>query len=565
VFVTAAIMFFLLRSSDFGAVDGGLRSIDVYRTQAPYLHPSNHMLFPVNVYWWTELLRVAGLTADGPIQFLRLAQAMNGIAAAGVLGLLYGAVRLIGLRVGFALLITASYGLSRAFVAHATTGAEAMVGLFWSAVAIALVVAGSAQGKYWLQCGGGVVFALAMATYQSMVLIAPAVVVLAWRWPGSEAGERRSRVLASLAIAAGFLAGLVTIYGIAYYWSGTRDVASMIRRFAHVEASHAYGGVTPLKTVSVLPGLGYALFPSLPAHCDGFRCLVETGSPYSFTVATLATLLSAVWATAIVLLTVTLWKKMEGVSKITSLSCAAGLLCTGVPLLYWLPTYDKLWLQPLACLIVASAVVLKTALDASTVTPRRIGNYVPLLAILVVAWNLPVAMTRHNGPVRHLTEATHVAQIVGPADLLVGDWNGIFGLYSALWANPGRTFNLATEASLSGAAALRRLGERIEHTHLSGGRVFFLGVVDISQDQWHGSSIGRHGIPYDSLRQYRCCTEPVRELVYLNTPIPIRQLVRVPSDHPQGRRSPISMRQHLVPGANAEHTFFGFRFVGGNS
>src|ERR1700692_3123060 len=76
VFTVSLILFLILRSSDYLVVDGSLRAVECYFVGHPFLHANNHLLYAVNVYAGTSVLRALGIVAHDPFAFLRLAQAM---------------------------------------------------------------------------------------------------------------------------------------------------------------------------------------------------------------------------------------------------------------------------------------------------------------------------------------------------------------------------------------------------------------------------------------------------------------------------------------------------------
>lgn len=81
IFLVAASLYISLRSSNYLAVDGALRAINVYRLERPTLNGNEHLLYPVDIFIWTKLLNALGFEAHSPLEFLALAQSMNAAAA----------------------------------------------------------------------------------------------------------------------------------------------------------------------------------------------------------------------------------------------------------------------------------------------------------------------------------------------------------------------------------------------------------------------------------------------------------------------------------------------------
>src|SRR5204862_145020 len=83
---------------------------------------------------------------------------------AGSLALLYILTWLATSSTGISWCAVLALGLSRAFLAHATNSAEPMVGLFFSFLALLIVVASLRRGRTATIFLGGLCFATAMAT-----------------------------------------------------------------------------------------------------------------------------------------------------------------------------------------------------------------------------------------------------------------------------------------------------------------------------------------------------------------------------------------------------------------
>src|SRR4029077_13708466 len=117
VFIAALVAFLVLRSRDYLAVDGALRALQVYYLDRPFLHPNNHLLYAVNVYVWSAALRLLGVAAHDPISFLRLADALDNVAAAASLTIFYGLFARLTNRRTLSALVTLGFGSSFAFLA----------------------------------------------------------------------------------------------------------------------------------------------------------------------------------------------------------------------------------------------------------------------------------------------------------------------------------------------------------------------------------------------------------------------------------------------------------------
>jgi len=530
VFSAAAAVFLLLRTSDYLAVDGALRALEVYQRGVPFLHPNHHLLYAVNVYAWSVLLRLLGIHPDSPYSFLTAVEAMNAISAAACVTILYGLTYKLTNRAVIAAFVAAGLALSRAFVAHATNSSEPMVGMFWSAVSVVSALYGLAAGKRWACVTAGLMLALTMATYQSMTLIGAPLIWLFWRWPGSQGEYRplRDRLSSVMRFAAGFAVGVVIIFGTAYYLAGTRTPTELVNRFLMLDPYlKLEGGINLVRTASVLAGFAYALFPCLPRECTGFRCLSAAEHQSWIPVAGLAIVLAGLSLIAMLVLGKRLWALMGASEKLAIACCCIGLASTAMPLLWYTPTYDKLWLLPLACLYLCAGVIANAALRGADTGLGRVGRLTVPSSCAFRALMLPSNLLRiaRTGPSPSLTEATEVAQLVKPQDLLVGDWNDVFLLYQAFWAAQANSFNVPTQALHIGSRTMARLGNTARQTRERGGEVFFLGLLDLSEHEWKESLGDNRGLPYADFDRYRRCADTVESFQCQGRLITLRRLV----------------------------------------
>jgi hypothetical protein len=541
VFPIAGAAFVLLRSSDYFAVDGALRALEIYQKHKPFLHPNNHLLYPLNVYVWSGLLSALRIRAQGPLAFLAIAQAMNAVAAASCVAILYGIAYRLTKSVSVAALVAGGWGVSRAVLAHATNSAEPMVGMFWSAAAMALLLYGVSRNRRWPAVGAGLLLGLALATYQTMVLLCVPMLFLLCRYSAARSAQGpesydssqtfwtllKSRLPDVCCFLVSFAASIPIIYGTAYYLSGTRKLAEMIARFVQVDAAQVYGGVSAMKLLTVLPGLAYALFPCLPQHC-GFQCLAAPEHRIWVPIAATAIWTVAMAIIATIVLARKIWPQITAHERLAATTCGVGLIATIIPSVIWMPAYDKFWLQPLACLFLGAGVILYGAWRLPN--KQQVGvRLLPRLACVFVAvlWatNLAVAWTAARQVPPSFAEAQEVARLTGTRDLVVGDWNDVFLVYSNIWASRATGFNLPTQALQGAPLSISRLQDAVENTGRAGGKIFFLGVLDVPENEWKPFLGDRLKLPYSALAQYRRCSQVVGSFSDNNRHIILRQYI----------------------------------------
>lgn len=514
VLAVAFLLFAALRSRNYTMVDGAVRCVEVYHRQALFFHDNNHLLYPVNVLLWHQGLAEIGVRAANPIEFLRLTQLMNALAAAVTLAAFSGLVWIATASRWAALLGAALLGLSRAFLLHATNSAEPMTGLMWSCLAVLLLALALRRGSLSLALAAGALFSLSLASYQSMALAAPIGLALCLGWR-DRAPRRRLHIL--LAVIAGGLLTTVLIYGLAYSRMGIESPAAMIRRFFGLVESGTFGGLS-LRKVALLPlGLASNLLPALPDGFSGFRSLLRNPAA---TLRLVLTLLGVVALTVLVAVrTRRGWGRFPAPARLAVAAGMVGALATVIAPAVWEPLYDKLWLQPMVCLIFLLVVAL-----ASGAFPAK-GRQAGLLLAAVLATNLVPAVEDHRRATPHLREAEQVARQVEPRDLLIHDWDQISVLYATFWggALDRHTFDVPTYSVRSGPRVLDQLRQEMERTRARGGRIWFLGILDQSPETWQTFLGTRTGIPFESFGSWRESARIVQRLPYDGSTLTLRQ------------------------------------------
>ncbi|MGH8012134.1 MAG: hypothetical protein ACREQ4_06535 [Candidatus Binataceae bacterium] len=478
---------------------------------------------------------------------------MNALAAACCVAMLFAVIHTVTDKIEIAIVFTAIFAFSRAFVLHATNAAEPIMGLFWAFLSVLVVMFSLAHRRSWVSIAGGFMLAFAMATYESMVLIAPALVLMIWGLPGMPR-PRAASYLAAKRIAwfcAGYVLGILSIYGVSYRLSGIHGFRNLVAALLQPGGEpRVYGGVTIAKVVNIPVGLAGSLLPCLPQPYHGIRSLFSAGGT-SLITALLASGIVAAAAIWLIWSAARRWRSLSERRRLALACCGAGIAFTFVPLAVWDPVYDKLWLEPLACILVTSSIVVSDRLEM--VRARRAGIALSVLvaASLIVMVNFTIAVRDAIRPTPYLVQAREVRQSIGPRDLLISGWDSISLLYVTFWNDGhGNNFNLVTSASINGSVTSGILKRRIQLERERGGRVFFLGVLDLPEGIW-GQFLGEKcGLPYHTLDGYRDCARVVRWFDYGGSKISLREL---PNADCFSSRKPLAHGPAMVDSQLAAH------------
>jgi hypothetical protein len=501
VFLISAFLFVALRSSDILAVDGAFRALEVFRRQTIFFHENNHLLYPVNVLAWSRLLSLLGLRATNPEEFYATTEIMNSIAAAGCMVILFYLNFSVSSSVRLALGVASSYGLSRAFLLHATNAAEPMVGVFWSLLAICFAGLSLKRKSQLSIVLSALCFSLAMASYQSTIFLAPAAVVLIWQGRFAQGDGRffsLARILELGEFVAVGLAGCAVLFGCAYWREGLRSPRELMSRFIAHSDARVYLGFSVSKLLNVPIGFVRNIFPVLPGFV-GIRGLLAGPKP-SF----IFFLIVFIGVCAFLILAarrlINSWSSLTTSIQTGVVAAIAGFVFTLIPLLIWDPQYDKLWLQPLACLAFLIGIAF---LQGARKLRFSLSNVFATLLFCGLLLNFAWLVRSHQTKSPEFSEARRLASLIGPQDLLVGDWDGISNVYGYGWSTDGRFISFPTEAVIHGFDSVAQLRVNIREAQKRGGQVYFLSLLDVSVSTWDSFLGVRCGVPYSEMDSYR--------------------------------------------------------------
>ena len=478
-FVAFALIFILLRSKDLFTVDGAFRCFDVYHQRSIFFDTNNHLLYPVDVFAWTHVASAFGFDIREPLEYFAAVEVMNCLAGAGCLAIFCFLLYVVTSSWWCALSGTIAYSLCKAFIAQATSANQPMLGVFWSFLAVLFVVLCLKFKRLWPVCVSGILFALAMATYQSTILLASIAVPLIFFSGSSDTCQflvDRHRLLRlGIFVFSGFSATIV-IFAIAYTHMGVGGPIAMVRHFFFHEEAQVYLGMSAGKLLNVPIGMLRNMFPILPSY-NGIRGLKESGGLAAWAFLWLMGLLGGLLLFC-ALRVLAKWNHLKPSERICLLSTTVGFVFTMIPVVVYDPGYDKLWIQPLACLIVFLVVALYAIAqdsDASLLFSKIV------LTVLVVGLssNLVWVGRAHLWQPYEINEAQRLATMIGKKDLLVGDWDHISVIYSSLWGNDDQFFSFPTTAVRSWCRSVGLACEgSVSKANLGGGRVYFLGILD---------------------------------------------------------------------------------------
>src|ERR1700722_2597182 len=509
LFAGFLFLFATIRSRNIFTVDGAHRCLQVWHRQNIFLDGTNHMLYPVNVFAWARLASALGYKPSGPLEFFSMIELMNCVAGAACLAIFCLLMYLAIPSWRVATVVTLGYGFCKAFLEQATNANQPLVGVLLSFLGLLFASMTFRSKSKWPIVASGFLFSFAMANYESTIFLAPAAMVLIWRSRRQDLQRTLVTLPEGLAIGTFAVSGLVScglIFGLAYRYSGTSDPAAMAKRFLVIEGERAYAGQLVVHLLNLPIGMIRNIFPVLETY-TGIRNLMA--EPTLRLASFLLLFLS--FCTLCFFCFAQLWKLRKSLSpsvRTCILAASVGFVFTTIPLLMYDPHYDKLWLQPLACLAFLLFVTLHVVgQEARSHFPTI--KVIALILLVGVLSNSVWAIRRHFDPTPGMGQAREMAERFGPEDFVVGGGDDLSVLHSDLWAYPGRYMDLFMEAGSYGPGATTHLRAAALQTKENGRRFYFIGVLDVSKKLWDSYLGSRCDLPFTDLDAYRAHSRAV--------------------------------------------------------
>ena len=274
------------------------------------------------------------------------------------------------------------------------------------------------------------------------------------RSAASEVSASRGQALRVIALLAGSIAGVVGIYGWAYSRQGIIGFGALVQRFLTVDGGQeVYGGLSVSKVVNTPIGLVGNLFYAYPSDYAGLRWLLRNHAIDGWAAWSLVLLLAnMVGAVVLAGLVWRHWGSFSRSQRLPLVAALVGLAFTLVGPIYWSPTYDKLWLQPIA------AIVLLVGFALAALPPSRSRRAIMVgcmtLVFVEVLSNCLWVIPNFGHETRYLHEARTVNKMLRPNDLLIYEWDGVSIIVLTVYGFGRHQFCLPTAAHERGAAVI---------------------------------------------------------------------------------------------------------------
>jgi hypothetical protein len=508
ILVLSSVAYVLLRSPIW--IGDGIRWLNtVVAPTFPAEGGGNrHFLFPYLA--WSVFHAAAALpflvdTSSNDVTragVIAIVQGWNALMAGASLALLYAWLRCSASRPASALGVAIT-AMSHAFLLHATNMTEPMTSMPLALLALVLVT--RFADEPWARWTAGVLIGLAGTFYviAGFSVVAVAVIV-GLRNPRSERKGAARAVMRAAEVGAASAVTFCAIYSIPQLLAHPHgNMEGTVAGAISPDLMGMYGRLELRHMIGAVAGLGNAFWalPSLAGLSQLFH-----QSPWAI-VRSVATMIVAM--TFVVSVS---WITYRGRSELSAnhgWAQAVGSIAWFITVYfiagYFLPSYEKIWLFAMPPLSLLAAL-------AFDVRQRKDGLRPALLTagtgLLLVFLNLTfVALPRRFAHNYDLDAALRLSSLVQPNDLVVvHGWDGPSVYATMALSRPLTCVRLTDEAlraRLQADEISRRLAADVEHARSEGGRIYFLGLLEQSAEQWQSFFGSQMHLPYALLEPYR--------------------------------------------------------------
>ena len=458
LFVSLAAWYLTLRAVSY---DGESIKSAVWNDSGPKIKWVSH---PYSQAWYWAWWKLGeGFVSEDFDDRMRWMEALNSILGAASVTLGAAALLRFGASLGATLLSALALGLGRNFFFDSTLSTEPMMAQFWLSLSLLLTAIAVTPGTRLLWTVlSGVAWALSVSAYQTYVLGGLGVLWLI----GPD--RRRQIVWTVTAAVVGF-----SFYLTAAVLYGGANLANLKRYFFTKTDDETWGFFSWSGFIKVFLGLTDAL-TYIPRPGEGLR----TGwqSMTSSQIVVMGGIVAIISALAILVILTRVGEPYKRTRIGFLLMLAGGLFAP-----YYLnPYYNKLWPQPLLALAGITALVI----GHST---RRLA----VMAVFLVAlftWNLRgVYFTRIDSDNLLSRGARVLEASLTDKDLMICEGWDTPILYNI--RNPNRPYFGMIWHDVSAEA----LESKIAETRAAGGKIYFMGLVDLTPEEFEKSQLPERG------------------------------------------------------------------------
>ena len=458
LFVTLAAWYLALRAYSY---DGESIKYAVWNEPGPKIEWVSHPYSDAWYWVWWKLGE--GFVSTDFDDRMRWMEALNSILGAASVTLGAAALLRFGAGVWATLLSVLTLGLARNYFFDSTLSNEPMMAQFWLSLSLLFTAKATAPGSRlsWTLLSGAS-WALAVAAYQTYVLGGLGILWLM-------GPDRRRQVVWTITAAiVGF-----SLYLTAAVLYGGASIAALKHYFFTKTDAGIWGFFTWSGFIKVFLGLSDAM-THMPRPGGGLRTGLQ-----SMTTGQIALMcgIVAIISSLAVLVVLTRVEDSHKRTRIGFLILLAGSLFAP----YYLdPYYNKLWPQPLLALAAVTAFVIGRS-------PRRLA-FMAMFLVALFTWNLQGVYFSRLDRDNYMSRGARVLEeSLTEKDLMICEGWDTPILYNI--RNPRRPYFGIIWHDVSAEA----LESKIRETRAAGGRVYFMGLVDMTPEEFERGQLPERG------------------------------------------------------------------------
>lgn len=465
------------------------------------LSGTNHLLYAPLARAYFSLA-----TALGAVPSFQLAQTMNALFGGAALACFVFILLSLSQRSVLAVAASVALGFARAFSLHAADMTEPMPGVFLSLLGMAFVVVALEKPChiFLFSIFSGVAIGAASALYQSNVFTvfgAASFILLAAK---VSFRQRMTAAILCICMAACVAVGL---YIAAFMTIGKIPSVPEALRATFITENELTQGIYQeigLRRVGVLIfGLADSMFGL--RFIDGQSANFFKDGLTPRVLWTLALVAWSVIALAAILFVAFRSRRLSTRTNRLILACAIWLVPQFGLLLFFGARYSKLWILPLATLLIILVLVVNQTYPQQVSRGVFWGMWIAPIVIGGLLFNL---MPDHINPNPAVQAAQKINAQLTERDLVITQWGGLPYTPVPRMQTVGLV-PLAIDAKLSAVDALDKLSQFISATQNSGGTVYFYELLDYSEIEWQPFFRDRLRVPYTSFDSYRTHSQKV--------------------------------------------------------
>jgi hypothetical protein len=487
-------------------VGDGVRYLPLLDLPTPEIGMNKHVLFPA-VFWAAcRLAKASGLLScfrdsfNRPA-FLVLCQSLSaGFGAAGVTAL-YVWQRVAGGSRRISMFLAGVLALSNAYILHSTDMTEPIAAVPWLlAGAIVVRKHGGVRSARLL---GGALVGIAAAFYISAVLglallaSGPALRCL-------KLGRPIAAVVRIFDIGIGAVGSYLLVYiTLNHLLQPSLSIFAIVSGSVKMSTDEGlFGSIDPRHLIGAVFGFANAWAPL--RNYEGVSHILSTSwgtVAYNMTIG----VVGGIVAVFLIIGGLRRYNELaNAVDRYDLLGAATWLIFVFALTAFWSPTYEKLWLfGSIATLCVASIVIDRSPKERLR-SNRLVFGGLSALAICSFACGV---IPRRFGTNEDLVSAEILEQKVSAADFVVCPGWDLTSVYWKTLSRPPRTcwsfVDEAIASHYSPSVFEASLGDAVDRTLGHGGRVLFVGLLDIKPTDWAAFYGSRLKMPYEVLARYR--------------------------------------------------------------